>query len=617
MNSRRLEHSSITVKTSRTTRYIISSSVTLLAAASVWAGSFLGFETVGPYAATDGLVLAQQFRPTMGIRFSRADGGSVTLAKSGAPYTAFAAGSETAGWAAGDSLLATDPWAASVGDFYVKLSGTPAAALVIDYDYPTAAAAGLLLDVDSDETWVIRAYSDSGTTLVAETVLAGGSPGTGDQTATPWAVVSASANIVQLRILQTGTNANAGAALDMFFPYGTFDFAGSSLALKLVSGPSPSVGLQLGSTPGHRVRVETTDSLDSGTWALDQVLTPGTSYTALTSSGESATGQRFYRAFGPTPTVDRAAAIYAAVSAFVSTLTAAQMSTVIYPANDPTQRAKWSNFPTGIYQRNGLKIGSMTTAQINALWAMLEAVFSPEGFQKVRNVVQGDEVLRGQGGGGNLIFGTNEYYVSFVGTPSLTNKYLLQFGGHHLAINATIKGAVATIAPALPGVQPASYTFNGRLVRPLGDEFDLSYAVLGSLTAAQRSTAVVSSSSSDLALGPGKDGLTLLPEGIKASDLSAAQRAILLDLIGKYVNIIHDDASATKMASVRANIADPTNATYFSWHGPTNYGSTAYFRVQGPQLFIEWAPQSLGGSPTNHIHAMYREFSNDYGALIP
>ena len=118
-------------------------------------------------------------------------------------------------------------------------------------------------------------------------------------------------------------------------------------------------------------------------------------------------------------------------------------------------------------------------------------------------------------------------------------------------------------------------------------------------------------------LGPGKDGVTVLAEGIKASDLTAAQRVILLDLIGKYVNIIHDDASATKMASIRANIADSTNATYFSWRGPTTAGSAAYFRVQGPNLFIEWAPQTLGGSAVNHTHAMYREISNDYGALIP
>lgn len=346
------------------------------------------------------------------------------------------------------------------------------------------------------------------------------------------------------------------------------------------------------------------------------MLIPSTPVTALTSAGGSATGRRFYRALAPSPEVNRASAIYTAVSTFVHTLTAAQITTVIYPANSATQRSKWSNFPTGIYQRNGLKIGSMTAAQTNALWTMLAAVLSPEGFQKIAAIVQADEALRTQGGGGNLIFGTKEYYVSFVGTPSPTNKYLLQFGGHHLAVNITIKGAQATIAPALPGAQPTRYTSNSRAVRPLGDEYDLSFALLNSMTTAQRSAAVLGGSSIDLVLGPGKDGVTVLPEGIKAADLTAAQRAILLDLIGKYVNLIHDDASATKMASIRANIADSTAATYFSWRGPTTVGSAAYFRVQAPNLFIEYSPQNLGGSAVNHIHAMYREFSNDYGALI-
>ena len=94
---------------------IASPFILLAAAASAWAGSFLGFETVGTGAATDALVLAQQFRPTMGIRFSRADGGSVALAKTGAPFTAFVAGQDTATYAAGDALLTTDPWASSVG----------------------------------------------------------------------------------------------------------------------------------------------------------------------------------------------------------------------------------------------------------------------------------------------------------------------------------------------------------------------------------------------------------------------------------------------------------------------------------------------------------------------
>ena len=55
---------------------------------------------------------------------------------------------------------------------------------------------------------------------------------------------------------------------------------------------------------------------------------------------------------------------------------------------------------------------------------------------------------------------------------------------------------------------------------------------------------------------------------------------------------------------------------WFAWSGPTDVeaGSnlTAYYRVQGPHLVIEYAPQ--GGDPAMHIHTMYRDPTNDYGA---
>ena len=44
--------------------------------------------------------------------------------------------------------------------------------------------------------------------------------------------------------------------------------------------------------------------------------------------------------------------------------------------------------------------------------------------------------------------------------------------------------------------------------------------------------------------------------------------------------------------------------------GPTSNGSVAYFRIQGPTLVIEYAPQGN----VDHIHTIYRDPTNDYGA---
>ncbi len=49
---------------------------------------------------------------------------------------------------------------------------------------------------------------------------------------------------------------------------------------------------------------------------------------------------------------------------------------------------------------------------------------------------------------------------------------MIQFGGHHLAINVTIVGKSNVLTPSLPAAQPAIYKLNGETVRPLGREND-------------------------------------------------------------------------------------------------------------------------------------------------
>jgi Protein of unknown function (DUF3500) len=218
-------------------------------------------------------------------------------------------------------------------------------------------------------------------------------------------------------------------------------------------------------------------------------------------------------------------------------------------------------------------------------------------------------VLRTGGGGrggGAVKFGEGEYYLAFVGTPSATAPWMVQFGGHHLAINLTLAGSQASMAPSLPAAQPASYTFEGRTVRPLGNENDKAFALINALDDGQRSKAVLGYRVSDLVLGPGKDGQTIQPEGIRGSALSAAQQSMLLDLVREWAGIVNDAFADPRMAEIRTNLPQ----TYFAWSGPTTNGSAAYFRVQGPTLVIEYAPQST----VDHLHTIYRDPTNDYGA---
>ena len=136
--------------------------------------------------------------------------------------------------------------------------------------------------------------------------------------------------------------------------------------------------------------------------------------------------------------------------------------------------------------------------------------------------------------------------IALLGAPSATAPWLIQFGGHHLAINVTVVGANNVLTPSLPAAQPARYMLNGQTIRPLGDENDKAFALIGALDAAQQKQAILNYRVSDLVLGPGEDGKTIQPEGILASALTASQQTMLLDIAHEWVGILNDEAAAAE-----------------------------------------------------------------------
>ncbi len=303
--------------------------------------------------------------------------------------------------------------------------------------------------------------------------------------------------------------------------------------------------------------------------------------------------------------------IVSAANAFLSTLDQKQRQNVLFPFDDAKQRANWSNLPVSFVPRAGLSLGALRAAQRSAALALISSALSTRGLEKVQQIMEGDEALKVKEG--NPIFGKDLYYISILGNPSEKDPWMVQFGGHHLALNITIAGERGVLTPTLTGAQPALYTSNGKTVRPLGGESDKALALLNALDDNQRKQAVLSFRLADLVLGPGQDGKTIQPEGLKASAMNDQQRAMLLDLISEWADIIHESAAAARMAELKADI----NGTWFAWSGPTSAtpGSniTAYYRIQGPHLVIEFAPQRLGGDPSQHVHTMYRDPTNDYG----
>ena len=79
------------------------------------------------------------------------------------------------------------------------------------------------------------------------------------------------------------------------------------------------------------------------------------------------------------------------------------------------------------------------------------------------------------------MFGKDLLSSPLLGNPSEKDPWMLQFGGHHLALNITIVGEHGVLTPSLTAAQPAVYTDNGKTVRPLGQESDKAFDLLGDI----------------------------------------------------------------------------------------------------------------------------------------
>jgi hypothetical protein len=312
-----------------------------------------------------------------------------------------------------------------------------------------------------------------------------------------------------------------------------------------------------------------------------------------------------------------------AADKFLATLSDEQRRKVEYAYDDAQQRARWSNFPTGFVPRGGISLKQMSAAQQAAAMDLLKTVLSPMGYEKVNEIRMADDDFKangskrgprgggppgGNGGpptgasgpppggpggpppgspggrpplGGGDMFGSDLYYISFLGKPSTTSPWMLQFGGHHLALNITIAGRGGVMTPSLTGAQPATFKVNGQTIRPLGRESDKALALLQSLDANQRKQAILTYRVADLVLGPGQDGKKIAPEGLKVSAMNDKQKAILLNLIAEWAGIMNESAASARMAQLKADL----NETWFAWSGAATFelgtNITAYYRITG------------------------------------
>ncbi|WP_348753002.1 DUF3500 domain-containing protein [uncultured Aquincola sp.] len=350
------------------------------------------------------------------------------------------------------------------------------------------------------------------------------------------------------------------------------------------------------STTTTTTTTTTTDSSSSGS-------------TSTTTTGSSTTGTTTTSTDCSASTT-QGAKLLCLATAFRATLSSSQLASVSYTLSASNATQHWSNLPVSIVARNGLALSSLGSTAKAAAEALLTAALSTQGQTTATELRAADGVLANYASG----YGQDLYYISFLGTPSATSPWILQFTGHHYTVNISVNSSNTAVSatPMFVGVEPTSWTASdGSSHAPMASRRNALLAMLQGLDATQLATAKLSQAYDDLLVPPQKDGkFPSTAQGLSVSALSDAQRALVKAAILSYAGDEQGNGQAEAYTTDEA-----LKATTIAWASVSDLATRgSYVRIDGPSVWIEFSVQ--GGivfNAQNHYHSIWRDKQLDYG----
>ena len=238
---------------------------------------------------------------------------------------------------------------------------------------------------------------------------------------------------------------------------------------------------------------------------------------------------------------------------FIATLNPVQRSRTLYPVDDAEWR-KWMN--QHFYVRQGVSFEEMNGAQREKAFDLLRAGLSAKGLKLTRDIMRLNETLA-ELSNDHEFLGEWKYHITVMGKPSATDPWGWQLDGHHAIINYFVLGDQVVMTPYFAGSEPVIATsgkYKGTVI--LQDEQKNGLAMLRALNESQRKKAVLSFSKTgnNNLTEAFKDNVVLDYAGVRGSELTAAQRKQLVDLIAMYVDNMDDGHARVKMDEVRRHL---------------------------------------------------------------
>lgn len=294
-------------------------------------------------------------------------------------------------------------------------------------------------------------------------------------------------------------------------------------------------------------------------------------------------------------------------AAFLAALTPEQSARARFEFAD-AERENWHFVPRS---RQGVSLGELSAEQRAAARALLASALSARGLLKVDAIIALEPVLA-RLENNPRVRDPGKFYLTVFGSPSASAPWGWRFEGHHVSFNFTLKnGQPASVTPSFLGANPAELRAPADAAaspdaRPLAREEDLARVLAVALQDSGQPVLFSDKPPREILTAADRRLRQLDPVGVKAADMTSAQRDALLSLISEYAERHRPELAARDLARARAQL----DQLRFGWAGSLVRGEAYYYRVQGPDFLIEAANVQ---NRANHIHTVWRDRANDFG----
>ena len=281
---------------------------------------------------------------------------------------------------------------------------------------------------------------------------------------------------------------------------------------------------------------------------------------------------------------------------------------ILFPFEDE-ERANWNYKPAS---RQGVPLRSLSPSQQRAAMALLESALSRQGAEKAKGIMALETIL-GELEGRQPQDRTRDpegYFFTLFGTLAPGNPWGWRIDGHHLSLTFTsVDEGLIAVTPSFMGANPAEVPHGPRQGwRVLRHEEDLARQLLhGFAPSQQKQVLLAPEAPPDIITGTSRDLALDAPAGLPGAEMTAAQKAQLLQLVTLFARRFREDLADEQLRRVRAAGIE---RLHFGWAGGGRRGEGHYYRIQGPTLLIEYDNTQ---NNANHIHTVMRDPDRDFG----